>query len=68
MVLGRALRNNVLRAKRRKKQPLTVRVVNPDDAAALTFKRLVGDDVRMEFLQTPFETYVSGLKSGAISL
>jgi len=40
--------------------------VNPDEVAGYTYMGLVGENGKVEFFQTPFETFVSGLRSGAI--
>ena len=67
LVLGRAIRNNALRRKKNKKRgQLAVKVVNPDEFAGYTYARLVGENGKVEFFQTPFETFVAGLRSGAI--
>ena len=66
LVLRRAIRNNALRRKKQKKRvQLAVKVVNPDEVAGYTYARL-WQDGKVEFFQTPFETFVSGLRSGAI--
>jgi len=61
LVLRRAIRNNLLRAKRKQKFPLRVTVVNPDPVAMVTFSKLFGTtgdgmtDLRFE--QSYFEDY-----------
>ncbi len=62
-VLRRALRQNVLRSKRKEKRALAVAVVNPDETTEGTFARLVGrDQVNFEFHRAYFEDFVDGLQ------
>jgi hypothetical protein len=63
-VFRRAIRNNLLNVEKGKKSPLGIRVVNPDETVWTTFSRLVGSTgtgTEMEFKQTFFQDYVSGL-------
>jgi hypothetical protein len=63
-VFWRAIRNNLVNVEKRKKCPLTMRVVNPDETVWTTFSRLVGSTgsgTKMEFKQTLFQDYASGL-------
>jgi hypothetical protein len=63
-VFRRATRNNLLNVETGKKSALTIRVVNPDETVWTTFSRLVGgtgSNTEMEFKQTLFQDYVSGL-------
>jgi hypothetical protein len=63
-VLRRAIRNNLLNVEKGKKAQLKVRIVNPDETVWTTFSRLIGgtdSSVEMEFKQTLFEDYVSGV-------
>ena len=63
-VLRRAVRHNLLNIEKGKKGPLAIRVVNPDETVWTTFSRLVGSTgtgTQMEFKQSLFEDYVSGL-------
>jgi hypothetical protein len=63
-VFRRAIRNNLLNVEKGKKGPLAIRVVNPDETVWTTFSRLVGragSNTEMEFKQTLFQDYVSGL-------
>lgn len=63
LVFRRAVRNNILRASKEKKQPAKVIVVNPDAAAEATFSRLVGRGMSaFDFRQAYFEDYVAGLQ------
>jgi hypothetical protein len=62
LVLGRAIRNNLMRANMKMKNHLILRIVNPDDAVALTYSRLVGEGAKTVFYQTSFESFVSGLR------
>jgi len=65
-VFRRAIRNNILNVESDKKAPLAVRVVNPDETVWTTFSRLVGttgENTKMEFKQTLFQDYVSGLST-----
>jgi hypothetical protein len=62
LVLRRALRSNFLKVDRKQKPPLAIRVVNPDDTAAVTFTRLAGfKKGGLDFFQTRFEDYVHWL-------
>lgn len=61
-VFRRALRNNIRRAKKGKKAPLEVIVVNPDESTEGTFARLVGRDAtRFRFHRAYFEDFVDSL-------
>ena len=68
LVLGRAIRNNLVKARKKTKDRLTLRIVNPDDAVALTYSRLVGEGAKMVFYQTSFESFVSGLRDGLFEI
>jgi hypothetical protein len=62
LVFRRAIRNNVLKARKRREQPAKVVVINPDAAAEATFSHLVGRDIAdFDFRQTRFEDYVAAL-------
>jgi SIR2-like domain len=61
LVLGRALRSNRLKIEKKSKRPLDVAVVNPDETAETTFRRLVGPGVRrFTFYQATFQNFVAG--------
>jgi SIR2-like domain len=61
LVLGRALRSNRLKVEQKRKLPLRVAIVNPDEGAETTFRRLVGPNVRnFVFYQATFENFVVG--------
>jgi hypothetical protein len=62
LVLGRALRSNRINVEKKRKQPLRVVVVNPDENAEVTFRRLLGPDITsFTFQQETFESFVAGL-------
>ena len=64
LVFRRAIRNNILRASKRKKPRVKVRVVNPDPATEGTFSRLVGREVGdFDFRQAYFDDYVASLEA-----
>lgn len=63
-VFRRAIRQNFLNTERKRKTPLMIRVVNPDENVWTTFTRLVGGtekSTEMEFKQTLFQDYVGSL-------
>lgn len=63
-VFRRAIRNNLLNVEKRRKFPLAISVINPDETVWTTFSRLVGstgDGTEMEFKQAFFQDYVAGL-------
>jgi len=63
-VLRRALRQNILRTKKKDKRTLNVVVVNPDETTEGTFARLVGRDrVNFKFHRAYFQDFVRGLQS-----
>jgi hypothetical protein len=60
LVLGRALRSNRLKVERKSKHPLRVVIVNPDESAETTFRRLLGPNVTsLVFHQATFENFVA---------
>ena len=62
-VLGRALRNNALKAERGKKKELLMTVVNPDEAVHVTFARLLGQgSAKFRFHQTTFDRFVTSVE------
>lgn len=65
-VLRRALRNNLIRARRGEKKRLTVKIINPDPGVMMTFSRLVGGTHKglkaLDFEQAFFEDYASALR------
>ena len=63
LVFRRAIRNNILKARKRKERPAKVIVINPDPGAEGTFSHLAGRDVEdFDFRQALFEDYVAGLQ------
>lgn len=62
LVFRRAIRNNILKARKRSEQPVKVIVINPDPLTEITFSHLVGSGVKdFNFHQAFFEDYVAGL-------
>jgi len=67
LVLGRAIRNNRLAAKRNKTKPLTLTVVNPDEAVQTTFIKLFGEsESKYLYYQTSFATLIAAAESDEI--
>jgi hypothetical protein len=65
LVLGRALRSNRIKVKKKDKRPLRVIVVNPDESVETTFRRLIGPNVpNFTFYQATFENFVVGAQDG----
>ncbi len=63
LVLRRAVRNNILKARKSRTRPAKIVVINPDPTAEMTFSHLVGKDVEdFDFRQAFFEDYVAGLQ------
>ena len=63
LVLGRALRNNILKSGKKRKLPLRVVIVNPDETAETTFRRLLGPDISsFVFYQATFQNYWAGIR------
>ena len=63
LVLGRALRSNSLKSGKKEKLPLRVVVVNPDETAETTFRRLLGPNVSsFVFYQATFQNYWAGIR------
>jgi hypothetical protein len=63
-VLRRAIRNNLVNVEKRKKSPLSLKVINPDETVWATFSKLVGgsqNSTQMEFVQALFQDYVATL-------
>lgn len=61
-VIRRAIRNNIAKARKRGRQSVKVRVVNPDPMVEGTVSRLVGREVgSFDFRQAYFEDYVESL-------
>lgn len=61
-VLRRAIRNNLRNVENSKKEKLSVRVVNPDEAVWTTFSRLIGSSeaiAEMQYKQALFQDYVN---------
>jgi hypothetical protein len=70
-VLRRAIRNNLLRAGRKEKRRLTVKVTNPDPSVMVTYSRLIGgaeDGLdALDFEQALFQDYVSAGRTDELS-
>jgi hypothetical protein len=63
LVFRRAIRNNILKARKRNERPVKVIVINPDPLTEITFSHLVGSGVKdFNFRQAFFEDYVAGLQ------
>lgn len=64
LVLRRALRSNLHKTGKQEKRPLRITVVNPDDAAAVTFNRLAAS-IPVAYYQAKMENYVDWLNPWA---
>lgn len=67
-VMARALRNNRLKTERGEKRPLTLTVVNPDEAVRTTFTKLAGEGGRFRFVEARCEQFVVAVKEDALDL
>ena len=67
LVLRRAIRSNILKAKRGEKKPLAVSVINPDPNVSVTFSQLIGPASEgvsaISFQQARFEDLAAAVLS-----